>query len=111
MAIADLLALNSEIVDESQPLELFNPVYTWKRKKVKNYYVKELLVKIFDHGKAVYTSPSVLEIKEFSQKETSKLWPEVLRFENPHTYYVDLSKDLWDLKHSLLHNLSSNFEE
>lgn len=111
MAIADLLALNSEILDESRPLELFNPVHTWKRKKIKNYYVKELLVKIFDEGKPVYTSPSVLDIKEFAKKETLKLWPEVLRFENPHTYYIDLSKDLWDLKHSLLHELSSNFEE
>lgn len=111
MAIADLLALDSETVDESRTLELFNPVYTWKRKKIKNYYVKELLVKIFDNGKPVYTSPSVLDIKDFAKRETSKLWPEVLRFENPHTYYIDLSKDLWDLKHSLLHELSSNFEE
>ena len=111
MAIADLLALNSETVDESKPLELFNPVYTWKRKKLKNYYVKELLVQIFDHGKAVYNSPSVLDIRDFAQKETAKLWPEVLRFENPHSYYVDLSKSLWDLKYSLLHELSSNFEE
>ena len=77
-------------------------VHTWKRKKINNFYVKDLLVKIFENGKQVYSSPSVLEIKEFSKKETSKLWPEILRFENPHTYYVDLSPNLWNLKQELL---------
>ena len=61
-----------------------------------------MLVKIFEKGEQVYSSPSVLEIKEFSKKETAKLWPEILRFENPHTYYVDLSKELWELKRELL---------
>lgn len=110
-AIADLITLHDEEIDESKPLEIFNPVYTWKRKKLKNYYVKELLVKIFDKGRAVYESPSVMEIKEFAKKETEKLWPEVLRFENPHTYYIDLSTKLWKLKQSLLHQYTDIYEE
>lgn len=109
-ALADLIALRDEKIDESKPLTLFNPVHTWKRKTLKNYYSKDLQIQIFEQGKCVYESPSVLEIKDFSQKETNRLWPEVLRFENPHTYYVDLSKNLWTLKQSLLHKYTSTFE-
>ncbi len=110
MAIADLITLNHEIIDESKPLEIFDPVHTWKRKKIKNYYVKELMVKIFDKGVPVYESPSVNQIREFAKNEAEKLWPEVLRFENPHNYYVDLSTELWNLKQSLLHKYSDIFE-
>lgn len=102
IAIADIISLNNEKIDENSELEIFHPVHTWKRKEIKNFYAKELLVKIFEKGEQVYSSPSVLEIKEFSKKETAKLWPEILRFENPHTYYVDLSKELWELKRELL---------
>lgn len=101
-AIADLLILNNEEIDTSKPLEIFDPIHTWKRKRIFNYTLKELQVQIFDKGKQVYSSPSVMEIKAFSKEETNKLWPEVLRFENPHSYYVDLSQNLWDLKQKLL---------
>lgn len=105
-AIADVLALNSEIIDETTEYEIFDPIHTWKRKKITNFYVKDLLVKIFDKGELVYTSPTVLEIKDFAKIESNKLWPEILRFENPHTYYVDLSTKLWSLKQKLLLNQS-----
>lgn len=111
LAIADLITLNGEVIDENKPLEIFNPIFTWKRKKIKNYYVKELLIKIIDKGQVVYKSPEVMEMKEFAKEETEKLWPEVLRFENPHTYYVDLSTKLWKLKQSLLHEYSDVYEE
>jgi nicotinate phosphoribosyltransferase len=110
-AIADLLTLHDETIDESRTLEIFDPIHTWKKKRLKNYYVKELMVKIFDKGKPVYTSPDVLEIRDFAKKETEKLWTEVLRFENPHTYYVDLSTSLWGLKQRLLHKYSNIYEE
>lgn len=103
MAIADLLTLNDEIIDENKELEIFDSVHTWKRKKIRNYYTKDLLVPIFKKGKLVYNSPSVLDIQEFSKEECKKFWPEVLRLENPHKYYVDLSNELWDLKQQLLH--------
>lgn len=110
-AIADLITLADEVIDDSKPLVIFDPIYTWKRKKLKNFYVKELQVKIFDKGQPVYTSPDVMTIREFAKKETERLWPEVLRFENPHTYYVDLSKKLWNLKQELLMELSDTDEE
>ncbi|GAB6169445.1 nicotinate phosphoribosyltransferase [Clostridium carnis] len=104
IAIADLIALSHENVIDNKNIELFHPVDTWKRKKISNYYVKELMVKVFDKGQQVYKSPTVLDIKEFSKSECNKMWPEVLRFENPHNYYVDLSKELWSLKQNLLHD-------
>lgn len=110
-AIADLITINSENIDESKPLEIFNPVYTWKRKRLKNYYAKELMVKIIDQGKPVYESPCVMDIREFAKSETEKLWPEVLRLENPHSYYVDLSTGLWNLKQNLLHQFTDTYEE
>lgn len=110
-AIADFITLHDEEIDESKPLELFNPVYTWKKKKIKNYYMKDLMVKLFENGQSIYESPTVMEIKAFSAEEVSKLWCEVLRFENPHAYYVDLSSNLWNLKQGLLNYYSETFEE
>lgn len=109
-AIVDLICLNSEIVDSSKPIEIFNSVHTWKKKKLKNYYAKDLLVKIFDKGTVCYESPCVAKIQKFVKEETCKIWDEVLRFENPHTYYVDLSEDLWNLKHDLLNKYSNLYK-
>ena len=110
-ALADLIALRDEDINTDEPLTLFNPVHTWKRKTFKNYYVEDLQKQIFEKGKCIYESPSVLDIREFSKKQTERLWPEVLRFENPHTYYIDLSHNLWTLKQTLLHKYTDTFEE
>lgn len=110
-AIADLITLRDEKIDTDKPIEIFDPVFTWKKKKLKNYYARELMVKIFDNGKLVYNSPSVAEIKKVVKSETEKMWPEVLRLENPHNYYVDLSEKLWNLKRDLLHKYSKTYEE
>ncbi|MDD3223585.1 MAG: nicotinate phosphoribosyltransferase [Clostridium sp.] len=110
MAIGDLIALNDEKIDTTKTLEIFDPIYTWKKKRIHNYYIKELMVPIFKNGKAIYENPDVLDIKKFAQEETNRLWPEVLRLENPHNYYVDLSSKLWDLKQDLLHKFSNEYE-
>ena len=101
-AIADLITLADEIVDETKPYELFDPDYTWKRKTIENYTAKPLLVPIFENGKCVYESPSLQEIQKYCLEQIDTLWDEVLRFENPHNYYVDLSQKLWDEKHRLI---------
>lgn len=110
-ALADLITLNDEVIDESRTLEIFDPVYTWKKKKLKNFYAVELMVKIFDKGVSVYESPDVMSIKEYAKSQTNRLWPEILRFENPHSYYVDLSSKLWNLKQNLLQQYSDIYEE
>ena len=107
-AMADLICLWDEKIDDTKPLEIFDPDYTWKRKTIENFYLKELAVPIFIGGKQVYKEPSVEEIREHCQKEINDLWDEVKRFENPHKYYVDLSQKLWDVKAKLLKESRGN---
>lgn len=102
MAIADVLTLFDEKIDTSKPYKLFHPHFPYKNKVVTNYQVEPLMVPIFKAGKLIYEKPSIKEIRDYSQKSLKSLWPEVLRLENPHEYYVDLSQDLWDLKQSLI---------
>ena len=105
-AIADVVTLFNEEIDDTQPYEIFDPEYTWKRKIVTNFIARRLTKPIFKAGKLVYTDYSVDEIQRYCQKQVEHLWDEVLRFENPHDYYVDLSNDLWNLKHNLIKKCS-----
>ena len=102
--IADYITLADEVVDETKPLELFDPVSTWKRKTVTNYRAEALQISVFQSGKCVYESPKVKEIQDYCRKQVDALWDEVKRFENPHRYYVDLSPSLWELKNRMLKN-------
>ena len=101
-AFADLITLHDETLEEGKPLELFDPVDTWKRKTFENFTAEPLLKPIFQGGKLVYDLPSMEEIRAHCAHELSLQWEEVKRFENPHNYYVDLSQKLWDLKQELL---------
>ena len=101
-AMADLICVHDEVIDPSQPLELFDPEATWKRKTVTDFTAVELLVPIFQGGKLVYQSPSITEMRAYCAAQIDLQWDEVKRFENPHNYYVDLSQKLWDIKHELL---------
>lgn len=101
-AAADLITLASETVDDSRPYELFDPDFTWKRKTLTNYTARELLEPLFRKGECVYKERNIEEIKSYCRKQIDTLWDEVTRFENPHNYYVDLSQQLWDVKHELL---------
>ena len=102
IAIADLMCVHDEVINPDEPLELFDPVETWKRKVCTNYTARELLVPIFKNGECVYESPSLSEIRSYCKDQVMRLWEEVQRFENPHRYYVDLSEKLWQIKHDLL---------
>ena len=101
-AIADYICLHDEVVDDSQDLEIFDPQATWKRKNIYNFTAKELLVPIFKNGELVYEMPSLPDIQKYCAAQVDTLWDEVKRFDNPHTYYVDLSQKLWDIKYALL---------
>ncbi len=101
-AIADVITLHDEEIDDSKPYEIFHPIYTWKRKTLTDFYARKLLVKIFDKGKCIYESPPIDEIRNYCEEQVNTLWEEVRRFENPHEYFVDLSKPLWDIKNEML---------
>jgi nicotinate phosphoribosyltransferase len=105
-AIADVITLGDEKIDNTEPYEIFDPVHTWKRKVVTDFVARKLQVKVFQQGKLVYENPSVKEIAANCAEQVESLWDEVKRFENPHTYYVDLSQKLWDLRHNMLTKLN-----
>ena len=101
-AIADYMCVYDETVDDSKNMEIFDPDATWKRKEVYDFTAKELLVPVFQNGELVYQQPSLEEIRTYCAQQVDTLWDEVKRFDNPHTYYVDLSQKLWDIKYRLL---------
>lgn len=101
-AEADLLCLHDETVDDSRPLEIFDPEYTWKRKTLSDFTATELQVRVFKNGKQIYELPALDAIRRHCAEEIDGMWDEVRRFTNPHNYYVDLSERLWNVKHELL---------
>ena len=101
-AIADVITLHDEVIDDTKPYEIFDPEHIWKRKTVENFRAKPLQVQLFRGGECVYDSPSVEQIRSYCREQLDTMWDEVLRFENPHNYYVDLSQKLWDVKQALL---------
>ncbi len=101
-ALADVVTLFDEVIDDTKPYLLFDPDHVWKKKTLTNFIARKLPVKLFDKGVPVYTSPAIGDIRAYCQDEVDTIWDEVKRFENPHVYYVDLSKDLWEIKSKLL---------
>ena len=101
-AIADVITLSDEVIDDSKPYTIFDPEHTWKRKKLEHFRAKPLLVQIFEKGQCIYTPRALNAIRSYCAAQVNTLWEEVTRFENPHTYYVDLSQPLWDEKNRLL---------
>ena len=105
---ADLICLADETFDESKDMIIFDPIETWKKTKIKGgtYTLRELLVPIFQKGACVYTSPSVMEIRDICTREKDTLWEESKRLVNPHEVYVDLSDKLYHIKSDLLEEMS-----
>lgn len=101
-ALADVLTVDGEEISETDCYEIFDPNAVWKKKKLSNFTVKNLRKQIFDQGQCIYEVPSIEEVKEYCKEQMETLWGETLRFENPQTYYVDLSQNLWNMKNNLI---------
>lgn len=101
-AIADVITLADEVIDENAPYEIFDSDHTWKHKTLSNFTAKQLRVQVFKNGKCVYDTPSLKDIQSYCKQQINTLWDEVLRFENPHPFIVDLSRPLWELKQKML---------
>ena len=104
---ADLICLAEEEYSEADDLIIFDPIETWKKTKFKagTYTLREMLVPVFQKGECVYTSPSVMEIRDYCTREKDTLWEETKRFANPHEVYVDLSEKLFRIKNDLLEQM------
>ena len=106
-AIADYVTVRGEVIDDSQPITIFDPVATWKKKSIRNFRAESLLVQVFKRGELIYKSPSLRKIKDFCASQVDTLWDEVKRFEHPHRYYVDLSDRLWNERNDLLERINA----
>lgn len=105
---ADLITLHDEVIDESKPLTIFDPISTWKEKTYIDYRLVPMHKAIYESGIRVYEKPDINEIRGYANKQLNALWNEVRRFDNPHKFYVDLSKPLWDIKFSMLKKIREN---
>lgn len=101
-SIADVITKFDEKIDDSKPYEIFDPHNTWKRKTIENFKAVNIRKKYIENGKLIVKLPKIDEIRQYCKEQMETLWDEVTRFENPHTYYVDLSEELWSVKNSLL---------
>ncbi|MDR2610885.1 MAG: nicotinate phosphoribosyltransferase [Clostridiales Family XIII bacterium] len=102
--MADVITLDHEAAPAGDDYVIFDPAFTWKRKKLSNFTAVNLRKKIFDKGVCVYDRPSIDEIQAYCAGQIATLWDELLRFENPQNYYVDLSDELWRLRIELIEN-------
>lgn len=100
--LADIIALADEEPPAGESIEIFDPNATWKKKTITNFYAKNLRERIFEGGKKVYESPDIMDIKKYCAEQMDLMWDEMKRFENPQTYYVDLSDKLWNLKNKMI---------
>jgi nicotinate phosphoribosyltransferase len=105
MAIADLITLHEEEIDESQPLTIFHPIETWKKLTLTDFYAEKLMKTIVSKGELVYEFPKLLDVKAFSLGEKAKFWEEYLRLDMPQTYKVDLSEKLYNLKSDMVNSI------
>lgn len=105
---ADLICLEDETFTEDQMILLFDPTEPWKKTKLMpgEFTLRELMVPVFIEGRRVYDSPKVMDIREYCKKEQETMWEETRRLINPHKVYVDLSPRLYDIKISLLDEMS-----
>lgn len=101
-AIADVITMHDEEIDDTKPYTIFDPEHIWKRKTVENFTARKLQEKLFEKGAYVGKDRTLQEIKTYCREQVDTLWDEVTRFENPHVYYVDLSQKLWTEKNTLL---------
>ena len=102
-AIADLIARHDEVLDLSAPFRYVDPKKPWKNRFFVDCSARELLVDVIKNGKRVYEKEDLSDIREYVHRQLAdEIWDEEQRFENPHTHYLDMSPDYYELKMGLL---------
>lgn len=100
-ALGDVIALHEEHIPLDE-FTLIDPLNEHNTLTIKNYRVRELQVPIFVDGELVYEDPTIKEKQAYHAEEMKTLYPEVKRAENPHGYYIDLTRKLLELKKALI---------
>jgi len=101
MFITDEIALFNETTPMGKH-EFVHPEMPFRKKEITNFTVKDLKVKMIENGKQIYTVPTIANTAKHVQDELKTLWEEAQRLENPHKYYISLSKKLTALKNEML---------
>lgn len=100
--MADVITLDDEVIPDGNGYVIFDPSFVWKRKTLSNFYARNLRTKVIENGKCIYKCPTLPEIQKYCREQIDTLWDELLRFEYPQSYYVDLSAELWELRTKLI---------
>ncbi len=100
-ALGDVIALHEENIPLDE-FTLIDPLNENNTLTIKNYRVRELQEQIFIDGELVYEDPTIKEKQAYHREEMKTLYPEVKRSENPHGYYIDLTRKLLELKKALI---------
>ncbi len=101
-AVADLICLYDEVIDESKPLTITHPVERWKRLTLTNFYALPLMRTIIERGKLVYNLPDMKGLQSNTKKSLAMFWEEHTRNTKSETYKVDLSDKLYAVKEEFL---------
>lgn len=107
-AMGDVIAIHDEVIDPAKPYTLFDPIHTWKKRTVTHYTIRSLQAQLFRAGQCIYDSPDIHTIQRYCASQVETLWEQIKRFENPQTYFVDLSQRLWNCKQELLETCRGN---
>ena len=104
-AIADYMTLHDETVDDTKDLTIFDPLATWKKKRIYNFEARELLVPVFLNGKRVYDSPPLPEAMACILGRYAKLTPKMTGSPAPNrppmgnssnsVVTADITSDAW----------------
>jgi len=92
---------------DEEPTVLMHPDFDYKKTEVAGLKRENIRKEIVRNGELVYTFPSLLETAAWGAQRFSLLYGEHKRFANPHAYHIGVSRELFDLRRSLIEARSS----
>lgn len=102
MGMFDVLAGAEELIDIAT-LDVVDQEQPWKKIPINPLWsIKELQIQFISKGKLIVELPTLSEIRQFVTDNLNHVWDEEKRFENPHKHYVDLTRELFNVKTDLL---------
>jgi nicotinate phosphoribosyltransferase len=103
-AVADIMTRKNEDINKEELL-IVSPTDMLKRTTISNFELVKLQKPIFIKGKLVYEDPSIMEKRDYCNKQMDSIYPEVKRIENPHGYYVDGTEEYVNFKNEMIMNV------
>lgn len=102
-AVADMIAVQGEQIDLTQPFRYVDPHKPWKNRFFEGGSAVNLRRLYVRDGERVEDLPPLEEIRAYVRRQLAEeIWPEEQRFENPHRHYLDMTPDYYELKMGLL---------